>query len=87
METPEINVVEPDGNQLLNYILRLEHLAEEKAEIANLIKEVFVAAKSYGYDTKIIREMLSRRAEEKAELEEKDLLLALYERAVNRVEG
>ena len=41
------------GDQLLQYIERIERLEEEKATIASDIREVFAEAKGNGFDTKM----------------------------------
>ena len=49
------------ADQLRSFIERLERLASEKAAIAEDMKEVFAEAKSEGFDTKIMRQILRIR--------------------------
>ena len=48
--------------RLVNYIERLETLAEEKDAIASDITEVMAEAKLEGYDPKVLRMLLKLRA-------------------------
>ncbi|MGB0696304.1 MAG: DUF2312 domain-containing protein [Rhodospirillaceae bacterium] len=70
------------GDQLRSYIERIERLEEEKANIANDIKEVYAEAKGTGFDPKIMRKLISLRKRDKQELAEEEELLDLYRAAV-----
>jgi uncharacterized protein (UPF0335 family) len=65
-------------DQLLSIIERIERLEEEKKGIADDIKEVFAEAKGNGYDTKVLRKVISIRRQDAAEREEQDAILELY---------
>lgn len=71
----------PDGGQLKSILERIERLTEEKQAIADDIKDVFAEAKGNGFDTKIIRIILRRRAMDAAERAEQDALVHLYSKA------
>lgn len=68
--------------KLKQYVARVERLEAEKAELAADIREVFAEAKSFGFDTKIIRKVISKRKLEAAERAEQEALLDLYWGAV-----
>jgi uncharacterized protein (UPF0335 family) len=70
------------ADQLRSYIERIERLEEEKANIANDIKEVYAEAKGNGFDAKIMRKVVALRKKEPHELAEEEELLALYRAAV-----
>jgi uncharacterized protein (UPF0335 family) len=70
------------AERLQQIVLRIERLEEEKAAIANDIKEVFAEAKGAGFDTKILRQVLRLRKLDKAELQEQEHLLDLYMQAL-----
>ena len=66
-----------NGAQLRQYIGQIEQLETEKAEIADLVKDVFSEAKANGYDTKAMRVVIRKRkmdAQERAELESMEAL-------------
>jgi uncharacterized protein (UPF0335 family) len=67
-----------DAGRLKSLIQRIEKLEEEKANIANDIKEVYSEAKSAGYDVKILRQVIRIRKMDKADRDEMDELLELY---------
>ncbi len=71
-----------DAGRLKSFIQRIEKLEEERAGIGADIKEVFAEAKSSGYDTKIMRQVIRIRKMDKADREEQDELLTLYLNAV-----
>lgn len=68
--------------RLTLHIEAIERLLEEKKGIADDIKDRYALAKGEGYDTKIMAKVITRRAIERAELEEQDALLATYEAAL-----
>ena len=71
-----------DGAQLLSYIERAEKLNEDAANIAADLKEIMNEAKSAGYDTKMIKQMIKLRKMDKDELDENDELVKLYRRVL-----
>jgi len=71
--------------QLLSIIERIERLEEEKKGIADDIKEVYAEAKANGYDTKVLRKVISIRKQDAAEREEQDAILELYLTAIGMV--
>ena len=64
--------------QLRGLVERIERLEEEKKTIAGDIKEVYAEAKANGFDTKILRKVVSLRRKEAAEREEEQSLLDIY---------
>jgi uncharacterized protein (UPF0335 family) len=71
------------GTHLQQVINKIERLEEQKAGIANDIREVFAEAKSHGFDVKIIRKIISMRKMDQEELAEHEELLTLYLNALN----
>jgi uncharacterized protein (UPF0335 family) len=64
--------------QLRSFIERIERLEEEKKAIAADIKEVYAEAKGTGFDTKIMRKVVSLRKKDAAERQEEEAILDLY---------
>lgn len=64
--------------QLRSLIERIERLEEEKKAIAADIKEIYGEAKSSGFDTKIMRKVVSLRKKDSAERQEEEAMLDLY---------
>lgn len=75
-----------DGNvaadQLRLFIERVERLEEEKAGITSDIKDVYLEAKSQGYDTKTMKAIVRLRKMEKNARDEADALLETYRSAL-----
>jgi len=65
-------------DQLKAFIERIENMEEEKATIQADIKEIYSEAKGNGFDTKIIRKIISIRKADRNELLEQEALLELY---------
>ena len=65
-------------DQLRAFIERIERLEEEKAAIAGDIKEVYAEAKGNGFDTKVLRKIISLRKQDHAERMEQEALIELY---------
>jgi uncharacterized protein (UPF0335 family) len=72
-------------DHLRAFIERIERLEEEKAAIANDIKEVFAEAKSTGFDVKAIRTILKIRKQDDHERLEAEAVLATYMHALGMV--
>jgi uncharacterized protein (UPF0335 family) len=71
--------------QLKSIIERIERLEQEKAEVAEQIKEVFAEAKGNGFDTKILRKVVRIRKQDRAKRMEEEAILDLYLSAVGEV--
>lgn len=64
--------------QLKSLVERIERLEEDKKTIAADIKEVYAEAKANGFDTKILRKVISIRKKDRHEREEEEAVLAVY---------
>jgi uncharacterized protein (UPF0335 family) len=71
--------------RLRQLIARIEKLEEEKATVAADIKEVYGEAKSTGFDTKIMRKVISLRKQDRAERAEQEQILDLYLAALGEI--
>lgn len=63
-------------------IERIERLAEEKQNISDDIKDVYLEAKSAGFDTKAMKQIVRLRKKEKAEREAEEAMIELYKEAL-----
>ena len=70
------------ARQLRAFIERIERLDEEKAGIAGDIREVYAEAKSNGFDTPAMREIIRLRKMDSGDRHERDSLLELYKSAL-----
>lgn len=70
-------------DQLVSFINRIENLEEEKANLANDIKEVYAEAKSTGFDVKTMRTIIRLRKMEESDRQETEFLLDTYKRALD----
>ena len=70
------------AERLRSFIERIERLEEEKAALAADIREVFAEAKSDGFDTKVMRQVVRLRKMELSDREEQEHILDLYKRAL-----
>jgi uncharacterized protein (UPF0335 family) len=68
------------ADQLKALVERIERLEEEKAAIAEDIKEVYSEAKGNGFSTKTIRKIVAERKKDHATRKEEQALLELYGR-------
>ena len=73
--------------QLRSLVERIERLEEEKKTIAGDIKEVYAEAKANGFDTKILRKLISIRKKDRNEREEEEAILDLYMSALGMLSG
>jgi uncharacterized protein (UPF0335 family) len=70
------------ADELRSFIERVERLEEEKAEVAEQIKEVMAEAKGCGYDTKILRKVIALRKRDPDDIAEEEALLDMYKAAL-----
>ena len=73
--------------QLKSIVERIERLEEEKKVIAGDIKEVYAEAKANGFDTKILRKVISLRKKDADERQEEEALLDVYLAALGMIPG
>jgi uncharacterized protein (UPF0335 family) len=64
--------------QLRAIVERIERLEEEKKTIAADIKEVYAEAKGTGFDTKILRKVISLRKKDVNERQEEESMIDVY---------
>ena len=69
-------------DQLKSFINRIERLEEERAALSADIKEVYSEAKGNGYDTKVMRKIVSMRRKDHAERQEEQAIMELYLQAL-----
>lgn len=70
------------GKRLKSFLERIERLEEEKAGLAEDIKDVYAEAKAVGFDTKTIRKLVRLRKMDTEKRREEDELLELYKAAI-----
>ncbi|MEM6812036.1 MAG: DUF2312 domain-containing protein [Pseudomonadota bacterium] len=70
------------GKRLLSFFDRIERLEEEKAALAEDIKEVYAEAKAAGFEVKIMRRIMKLRKMDIEKRREEDELLDLYMSAI-----
>lgn len=66
------------GAHLRSIITRIERLEEEKAAMAEDIKEVYAESKGQGFDAKIIRKIVSLRKKDPDDRAEEEAILEKY---------
>lgn len=66
------------AGELKSFVERVERLEEEKKEVAEQIKEVMAEAKGRGYDTKVLRKVLSLRKRDSDDIAEEEAVLEMY---------
>ncbi|HEY8595488.1 MAG TPA: DUF2312 domain-containing protein [Devosiaceae bacterium] len=65
-------------DQLRAFVERIERLEEEKKAIADDIREVYAEAKGNGFDTKVLRQVVRIRKQDRNERIEQEAILDLY---------
>jgi len=68
--------------KLKSLIERIERLEEDKAAVANDLKEVYAEAKGEGFDVKIVRKVVRIRKQDSAKRQEEEALIELYISAI-----
>jgi uncharacterized protein (UPF0335 family) len=70
------------AEQLLLLIERVERLEDEKKGVADDIKDVYSEAKAFGFDAKIMREIIRLRKMSKDDRAEMEAILETYKKAL-----
>ncbi|TQL16686.1 uncharacterized protein (UPF0335 family) [Zymomonas mobilis] len=70
------------ADQLRLFVERIERLEEEKKGMADDIRDVYLEAKSQGFDAKTMRSVIRLRKMEKDARDEMDALLETYRNAL-----
>ena len=65
-------------DRLRSFVTRIESLEQDKAETAEDIRDVYTEAKSQGFDTKILRQVIRLRQQDDATRREQDETRDLY---------
>ena len=64
------------------FVERFERLEIEKKDISDQQKEVMAEAKSLGYDTRIMRKIVSLRKRDLEDVAEEEAILSMYKTAL-----
>lgn len=73
------------AERLKSIIDRIERLEEEKAGLAEDIREIYGEAKSTGFDVKVLRQIVRLRKIDSNERAEQEELLELYKASLGMV--
>ena len=76
------SVYKVTANELRQFLERFERLEIEKKDIADQQKEVMAEAKSRGYDTRIMRKIVSLRKRDLEDIAEEEAILTMYKTAL-----
>ena len=76
------SVYKVTADELRQFIERFERLEIEKKDIADQQKEVMAEAKSRGYDTRIMRKVVSLRKRDLDDVAEEEAILTMYKTAL-----
>ena len=70
------------ADELRQFIERIERLDAEKKDLAEQQKEVMAEAKGRGYDTKVLRKLISIRRRDANDIAEEEAILEMYKEAL-----
>lgn len=70
------------GEELRQFVGRIERLEAEKQDAAEAQKEVYAELKGRGYDAATVRKVIARRKKDRDALAEEEAILELYEEAL-----
>lgn len=70
------------ADELRQFVERFERLEAEKKDLADQQKEVMAEAKGRGYDTKVLRKLVTMRRRDPQEISEEEAVLELYKEAL-----
>lgn len=76
---------EATKEKLRQTVARIERLEDEKAEIAQQVKDVYAEAKAFGFDVKALRDLIKIRRQDRQEREEREMVLDVYLLALGEI--
>lgn len=71
--------------KLRQLVARIEKLEEEKKSIADDVKESYAEAKAMGFDSKVLRQVIRFRKQDRQEREEQEQIRDLYLHALGEI--
>ena len=71
------------ADELRKFIERIERLDAEKKDLAEQQKEVMAEAKGRGYDTKVMRKLITLRKRDQNDIAEEEAVLEIYREALD----
>ena len=71
------------GQELKQFVERIERLEEEKKALADDIRDVYAEMKGRGFETRAVRQIVRLREQDHAERKEMEAILDLYMQALN----
>lgn len=77
-----MHAVEIPAEELRVYVERIERLEEEKTNLGQDIRDLYLEAKSNGFDPKVMKEIIKLRKKDPEEVDEEDAVLHLYKQAL-----
>ena len=81
-ETQDNTTYTVTAEELRQFIERYERLDAEKKDIADAQKEVMAEAKGRGYDTKVLRKVISLRKRHRDDIAEEEAVTQMYMEAL-----
>jgi uncharacterized protein (UPF0335 family) len=79
------NLTQSAREKLRQLVARIEKLEEEKKIIADDVKETYAEAKTLGFDTKVLRQVVRFRKQDRQEREEQEMVRDLYLHALGEI--
>lgn len=70
------------GDQLRAIVERIEHVEDEIKELNEAKKEIYLEAKSNGFDVRIVRQVIKVRKQDQNKRDEEESLLDVYLQAI-----
>jgi uncharacterized protein (UPF0335 family) len=70
------------GEELKQFVERLEHVEAEQADLAEQKKEIMAELKGRGYDTKMVRKLIAERKRDPDDVAEEIAVLEMYREAL-----
>ena len=70
------------GERLRSYVERIERLEQERRELGEDIRDVYLEVKAAGFEVKVVRALIRERREDEAARKERESLLDLYRHAL-----
>ncbi len=75
------------SKDLQGYVKRIENLETDKAQVGEDIRAVYKEAANAGFDVPTIKDIIKDRKKDAQELEEREILKDLYNRALSNMQG
>jgi len=83
--TPEMGDNSINADRLRSVVERIERLEEDRKAVVSDIKDIYMEAKSAGFEVRVLRQLIKLRAMNEDDVVAQETMLDIYRRALGGI--